>query len=185
MGQITAKYQCGYTMGNGADINVDLGYIPQVVHVTNLTDQDIRTTGYLDDVYAFGTGGTGIAVGDKITGGTSGATVVVRNVLPLSSGTWAGGNAVGVFVATRDQRTGTFTANEDLKVGGATRAVLTNGFPTQYSVMAFGSTGVTATTGAGVTPYVGSLGASAAGFTIGSTAAEEGKALFWEAISNV
>lgn len=63
---------------------------------------------------AYTSGGTYVvAVGDTITGATSGATAVVTGVA-LASGTWAAGTAAGRF--TFASQTGTFQA-ENLNVG--------------------------------------------------------------------
>lgn len=61
----------------------------------------------------------GIAVGDTITGATSGAAAHVLAVV-VASGSFAGGNAAGTLVV--DRVTGTFAATENLLVGGTTRA---------------------------------------------------------------
>lgn len=65
---------------------------------------------------AFTSGGTTeIAVGNTITGATSGATAVITKVV-LLSGTWAGGDAAGRFYFA--SQTGTFQA-ENLNVGAS------------------------------------------------------------------
>jgi hypothetical protein len=65
---------------------------------------------------AFTSGGTTeIAVGNTITGATSGATAVITKVV-LLSGTWAAGSAAGRFYFA--SQTGTFQS-EDLNVGAS------------------------------------------------------------------
>jgi len=62
----------------------------------------------------FDSGGTHeVLVGDTLTGATGGATAVVLSIT-LSSGTWAGGDAAGLFVLTG--KSGTFQA-ENLNEG--------------------------------------------------------------------
>lgn len=69
---------------------------------------------------AFDAGGTTpIAVGDTVTGATSGATGVVMAV-GVSSGSWAGSNAAGVLYIK--DLSGTFSNDESIQVGGSTRA---------------------------------------------------------------
>lgn len=64
---------------------------------------------------AFTSGGTAeIAIGDTITGATSAATAVVDSII-LSSGTWAGGDAVGTL--NIHTQSGTLF-NENLNVAG-------------------------------------------------------------------
>jgi hypothetical protein len=73
-------------------------------------------TGYI----LFNTATIEILEGDTITGGSSGATAIVRRV-SVGGGTYAGPSyANGRFAITNI--TGTFTNGEDLKVGGVTRA---------------------------------------------------------------
>lgn len=63
---------------------------------------------------AFTSGGTyEIAIGNTITGATSAATAIVKNVV-LTSGTWATGDAAGRLILSG--KTGTF-ASESIKVG--------------------------------------------------------------------
>ncbi len=66
---------------------------------------------------AFTSGGTyEVEEGDVITGASSGATATITRV-PLQSGTWAGGDAVGYFIFA--SQTGTFQS-ETLNVGANT-----------------------------------------------------------------
>ena len=67
------------------------------------------------------TGGTGeIFDGQTVTGATSGATGVVSRVV-LQSGTWGAGTAAGRLILS--STTGTFTAAENLRVGGVNKAI--------------------------------------------------------------
>lgn len=67
------------------------------------------------------TSGTGeIVDGQTVTGATSGATGVVSRVV-LQSGTWGAGTAAGRLILS--STTGTFTAAENLQVGGVTKAI--------------------------------------------------------------
>lgn len=63
-------------------------------------------------------GTTEIVAGDTVTGATGGATGKVKRVI-LDSGTWAGGDAVGVLVMDKDTIVGTFET-ENLNVGTST-----------------------------------------------------------------
>ncbi len=75
---------------------------------------------------AYTSGGTTpIAVGDTVTGGTSGQTAKVVYIT-VTSGSWAGGDAAGsIYVGTPS---GAFTNGEALLVGGSDLATLTADF---------------------------------------------------------
>lgn len=75
---------------------------------------------------AYTSGGTTpIAVGDTVTGGTSGQTAKVVYIT-VTSGSWAGGDAAGsIYVGTPS---GAFSNGEALLVGGSDLATLTANF---------------------------------------------------------
>jgi len=177
--QIMQTVKTGITVGNGAAINIELGYIPDLVLVYNATDGDLITGGFVNDmVIPFTSGGTTqIVAGDTIKGATSGATAIVHEVLEYS-GTWAGGDAAGFFVVKRDNIVGTF-GSENVFVGtGTNDATVT----VQVSHSFASAAAVAAATGnAALSAYVGAAGTNAKGFTIGLTVAEEAKVLRWAA----
>lgn len=178
------QFISGEEVGNGAAINVELGWIPDLVIVTNVTDGDKITIGYPNRMaIPFSSGGTNeIAAGDVITGATSGATATVAKVL-LYSGTWAGGDAAGFFIIERDSLTGTFgSENVFGEAAGATNdATVTANVTHSVDI----DTEVAGATGnAAISGYAGSAGSAAKGFTIGSTVAEEAKLLRWTAFRN-
>lgn len=176
------EFDSGITVGNGAAINIECGFIPDLVEVYNATDGDKVTRGYPNEmVIPFSGGGTTeVAVGDTITGATSGATAVVSQVL-LYSGTWAAGDAAGFFVAKRQDITGTF-GSENVYTTGTDEATVTTQVTHCYDI----DTEVAAATGnAAISAYVGSSGSASEGFTIGSTVAEEAKLLRWYALRKV
>lgn len=178
-----------YLVGNGAALNVELGWIPDFVTVYNLTDADEWHSAFLgggNKIIPFSGGGTTeIVIGDKITGATSGATARVVKVLEYS-GTWAGGDAAGFFVV-RDV-TGTFSS-ENVKVGSGTDdATVTAAVNHTLSVIDSGSgaTDIAATTGNdALSQYTGAEGSASLGFTIGSGIAEEAKLLYYVAGRNL
>jgi hypothetical protein len=179
----------GYTVGNGAAINVELGFIPDLVQVWNLTDADEVHTAFLGGdryVVPFSSGGTTeVAAGATIKGATSNATATVVQVL-LYSGTWAGGDAAGFFVV-RDV-VGTF-GSENVYVSsdttsGTNDATVTANVNHTVAIIDSGSgtTVLSLTTGNdALSKYVGSVGSAAKGFTIGSGIAEEAKLLGYAA----
>jgi len=180
------SFKSGEVVGNGAAINVELGWIPDRVEVYNATDGDIVTVGFPNRmIIPFSGGGTNeLAAGDKITGATTGATAYIEEVL-LYSGSWAGGDAAGFFVVERDNIDGTFGSENVVgEADGATddatvTVQVTHGYNVDTEVAAAnpGDTGLSA--------YIGSSGANAKGFTIGLTVAEEAKLLRWSAWRNI
>lgn len=177
------SFKSGEAVGNGAAINVELGWIPDRVEVYNATDGDKVTVGFPNrNVIPFSSGGTTeIVAGDKIVGATSGAQAYVESVL-LYSGSWAGGDAAGFLIVERDQLEGTFGA-ENVNVGESANlatvtANVTHGYDVDTEVAAAnpGATGLSA--------YVGTSGVNSKGFTIGATVAEEAKLLRWCAWRN-
>jgi hypothetical protein len=181
---MTAQFKSGVTVGNGAAINIELGWVPDVVQVYNATDGDLITQGFLLGdakrwIVPFSSGGTTeIVEGNTIVGATSGAYGVVEDIL-LYSGTWAAGDAAGFFVVSGV--VGTF-GSENVKVGtGTNDATVTANVihNTAISTAVAGATGNAATA-----KYVGASGSASEGFTIGSTVAEEAKLLYWAAWRN-
>jgi hypothetical protein len=171
--------KCGYLVGNGAAQNVELGWVPDYVEVVNVTDGDKIHKAFIGpkQVVPFSGGGTTeIVVGDKIVGATSAASAWVEEVL-LYSGTWSGGDAAGFFVVSMID--GTF-GSENVYVGSGTDdATVTANVTHTVDI----DTEVASATGnAAITRYAGTAGGYAAGFTIGSTIAEEAKLLRYMAI---
>ena len=178
------SFKSGEAVGNGAAINVELGWIPDRVEVYNATDGTKVTVCFPNRmVIPFSGGGVNeLAVGDTITGVTSAATVIIAAVL-LYSGTWAAGDAAGFFVAERDDIVGTFEAENVIgEASGATDdATITvqviHGYDIDTEVAAV-------VTDALISAYVGVAASNATGFTIGSTVAVEAKLLRWSAWRN-
>ena len=168
----------GVTVGNGAALNIELGFVPEMVQLYNATDGDIITTAFLNWVVPFSGGGTTtIAAGSKIKGATSGATAVVRQVL-LYSGTWAGGDAAGFFELVEGSLTGTF-GSENVYISSDTTSGIDDATVTVNVVhnVAVAAAAAGATGNSAISRYEGSAGSNAKGFTIGSTIAEEAKLL--------
>lgn len=179
------QYKIGYTVGNGAALNIELGWIPDYVEVYNLTDNDEVHKAFLGGgkyVVPFSGGGTTeISVGDTIKGATSNATAIVEQVLEYS-GTWAGGDAAGFFVV-RDLD-GTFQSENVYissdNTSGTDDATVTANVNHTVSIIDSGSgtTDIAAQTGNdAISQYAGVSGSNAKGFTIGSGIAEEAKLL--------
>lgn len=169
----------GFEVGNAAAINVSLGWIPDVVIVTNITDGDIITIGFLTpQTMAFTSGGvTEVTAGAKIKGATSGAIARVTDVM-LASGTWAAGSAAGFFVI--EVISGTFQSEAVYIISDTTAGVDDASGAVQSSQSVAITTAVaTVTTTSAILPYAGVPGSASRGFTIGSVVAEEAMGLRW------
>lgn len=177
-------FRSGHIHGTGAALNIALGWIPDFVIVTNLTDGDKTTHGHLGKVIAFTSGGTTeIKKGDTITGITNtGVTAKIREVI-LDSGSWAGGDAAGWFICDADDIVGTF-GSENAEVNGSGSNDVTVAAQTENGIDI--DTEVASATGnTAITSYVGDADNNyAKGFTIGSTVSENGKLLGYAAFRN-
>lgn len=173
------NFASGVTVGNGADINIELGWIPDRVEVYNATDGTPLNVGYPSRyVIPFSGGGTNeIEAGETITGVTSGATAIVAEVL-LYSGSWAGGDAAGFFVVNYDDLTGTFQSEN---VVGETAGATDDATVTANVVHGFDSDTEVAADNTGIVPYGGVAASNSRGFTIDSALATEAKCLRWTA----
>lgn len=172
-------------VGNGAAINVELGWIPDFVQLFNDTDGDKITEAFLGHVgvsIPFSSGGTKvIAAGDTIKGATSGATAKINRV-EVQSGTFAAGNAAGFFIVDSRDISGTFTSesvfvSSDSEAGADDATVTANvTITTSIDTEVAGET-----TTSMLTVYPGDATHSP-GFTIGSVVAEEAKVLRYVAM---
>jgi len=109
-------FKTGVTVGNGAAINIELGWIPDLVEVYDGTDGTSVTRCYPNLlVMPFSGGGTNeLVVGETISGVTATkATAVLKQIL-LYSGTWAAGTAAGFFTFERDDWSGTAFGSENV-----------------------------------------------------------------------
>lgn len=171
----------GVTVGNGAALNIELGFVPGYVALYNCTDGDLITEAFLQWVVPFSSGGTTeIEIGDKIIGATSGAEAIVESVL-LYSGSWAGGDAAGFFVIQEGSLVGTF-GSENVYVGSGTDDATVTVNVVHNIATAAAAAG--ATGNSAISRYEGVAGSNGKGFTIGSTIAEEAKLLRYIAYRN-
>jgi hypothetical protein len=97
----------GFILGTAAAINVELGWSPTYVIVTQ-SDGLLRTEAWLSWTVPFTSAGTAVPVGGStIKGVTSNARATVKEVM-LTSGTYAAGTGAGFFVLEEGSLTGTF-----------------------------------------------------------------------------
>jgi hypothetical protein len=175
---MSGHVKIGTTVGNGAALSIEVGFVPAFVMLFNATDGDLITTAFLQWVIPFSSGGTTeITAGSRIKGATSGATAVVQSVL-LYSGSWAGGDAAGFFVVQEGSLTGTFGSEsvykDDDSVSGADDATVTVNVVHNVAIAAAAAS---AAGTSAISRYEGSAGSAGKGFTIGSAIAEEAKVL--------
>jgi hypothetical protein len=175
---MTGQIATGYLVGNGAAINVSLGWYPDHVRLVNLTDGDITTEAHLGKLSVpFSSGGTNtLTVGNIIVGATSGSRATLKNVL-VYSGTWAAGDAAGFLIV--DDQSGTFASENvyilDNAAGSTNDATITAAVAINITTAA----AVAAATGNSAMSRYAGTSALPKGFTIGSTLAEEAKLLWY------
>jgi len=175
----------GITVGNGAAINVELGWIPTHVQVFNATDGTLITAAFLSWVLPFSGGGTAvIAPGSAVRGVTSRATATVRDVL-LYSGSFAGGDAAGFLVLDEGSLVGTF-AGENIVVTNLASGMLGTDDATVTANIthniAVAAAAAPATGTSAISRYEGVAASASQGFTIGSVLAVEAKVLRYLAV---
>lgn len=178
----------GLLRGTGSAVNVEIGFIPDLVIVSNLTDGDVFQFCWTNRlIFAFTSGGTNIpAVGNVMKGATSGAKAAISDVI-TNSGTWAGGDAAGWIVLDSSSVVGTFTGGENLynltqQVAAGlddltmTAAPLTIGEKIDTAAATITGTSL-------VTPYAGDA-THKPGFTLGSVVSEASKILAYIAFQS-
>ena len=135
-------YAAKLIVGTGSAINVELGFIPDKVVVTNIEDRDEIFHAILAPVLNFTSGGNdelkkGMLIVQSDALGTWGQ---VKEVL-VKSGTWAGGNATGFIVLEPGVGNGTFGNSKVLRVAPARQNPL---FPPSGAAGDWATTGGTA-----------------------------------------
>lgn len=179
------QVKAGLLRGTGSAISVAIGWIPDLVIITNLTDGDRIDFGSPSiQAMPFTSGSFLIKAGQIIKGATSGATAKVLDFI-VDSGTLAAGDATGWILLDIETKLGTFSSENVYVSSDSTSGVddATVTVDVNYSenvVLAVGQS-----TGNGlITPYVGSSGSASLGFTVGSTISEDAKLLQYVAFRN-
>lgn len=173
----------GFIHGTGSAINVELGFIPDYVRISNLTDGDLVTEGFLARVIVFTSGGTQVPKpGDILTGVTSSATAKIREII-LDSGSWSGGNAAGWFICDAADINGTIQT-ENMDIGGSGSNDVSVVVDVEFNLAIAAAVAGEATAADMVVAYVGSDANYAMGFTLGATLSENGILLYYFAAAN-
>lgn len=180
----------GKLRGTGSAINVSIGWVPDMVWISNQTDGDLYTVGWLENVIPFTSGGAfEIKRGMTIKGATGGATAIVQEVI-LDAGSWAGTDASGWIILDLPTKRGTFQTESVYVI--ASSAFAASGTADDATIVvdknynqAVAAAVAAATGNAAISAYLGdaSTGA-AAGFTVGSTVSEDAKLLTFIAFRN-
>lgn len=170
----------GFFYGTGAATNIEVGFVPDQVTLVNRTDGDkMHVSWVAKRTMAYTSGGPNeIKAGHTLVGATSGATATVLSVLK-TSGTWAGGDAVGTFIIDAKSINGTF-GSESVYYDGSSSTNDATG-------AAVGGGGVDLDTevagDTSITPYLGAEGSASHGFTVASGASESGKLFVYTALA--
>lgn len=178
------RFADGLFMGTGAAVNIELGWVPNVFELYNLTDGDRIDFSPVGTIMPFTSGGTTeVTEGSYVQGATSGAKARVNQVI-LASGTWAGGDAAGWFVLSAASISGTFTSENVFiydgvnAVAGATNDATVTAAVT-YELKT--DTAVAAVSSNKIVRYAGVAGSAALGVTVGSDASESAKLFYFRA----
>lgn len=182
-------YSSGFLVATGAEQNVSLGWIPDKVKITNLTDRDHIYEAPVARIIRFDGGGNEeIKAGYTIEASDKGWKATVRQVL-RAAGSWAGGDASGFLVLDADSLTGAanIANNDTIRVARTSDATPAGDWATvngaglmPLSLDTSAAVAAAAAT-AQVRPYLGTPAASARGFSVGSTIGAAGELLFYEA----
>ena len=176
----------GFVKGTGAAVNVELGFIPDVVIVSHVTASVPKITVWNSGrMCAFTSGGTAeIKPGDLIQGDTATNVRARVKYVFVTSGTWAGGDAAGYLIWYAADENGTFGSENvsildregsHLQTGGgkffANAATVAAQTELSNWALAHDTTTTIAkvTPANGIQPYKGSAGAASWGFTITAT----------------
>lgn len=101
----------GFIHGTSNALDVEIGFVPDYVRLTDLTNGNIITEGYFKRIVLFTSLSVAIKTGDYIKGATSGATARVNQVI-IDTGTVAGGDAAGWLICDAVDVVGTLETEE-------------------------------------------------------------------------
>ncbi len=96
----------GFIHGTSNALNVEIGFVPDYVRLTDITNGDIITEGYFKRIVVFTSLSVAINVGNYIKGINSGATARINQVI-IDTGSVAGGDAAGWLICDPFEVVGT------------------------------------------------------------------------------
>lgn len=177
---MTPNIKTGRFVGTGAAINVECGFIPDVVVTWKITDLDGINIWQRGQHCLFTSGGTHvIAAGDRLQGATNANVWRRVQEVYVTSGTFAGGDAAGHLIFDSEEGSGTFgSENVDLldPTGGPgieTANVGTVAAQTELANMLISTAVAGVTPANGIQPYLGVAASNAKGFTVTATLSED------------
>ena len=181
------RYNDGFIVGNGAKRNIEIGFVPSFVRVTNLTDRATFEAAIAQAI-AFDSGSVEIKSGMRIDASDGGWRGIVKQVI-LASGTWAGGNAAGWIVFEDGSLAGSANvgdndgiySSEQVDVAGSANVADVNGAGLVTLGVEREADGSAVDAESGVTPYFGSEASEAKGFSISATISVDNKLLHYQA----
>ena len=183
--------RCGYIHGTGAAINVEIGFVPDYVRISNLTDGDLVTEGFLKRIIVFTGGGTTqIKNGEWLKGVTSGAKARIQEVILDDVGSWSAGTAAGFFICDPEEVTGTIVSENMQRYAtepgsaAATTDSVTVVVDVEFGLAIAAAVAGESTLAAQVIAYIGTEAVRRKGFTLGSTLSETRRLMFYLAIAN-
>ncbi len=190
------SHETGFALGTGAAINIQLGFVPDIVHTFNVAGTTpTMNVWYRQKFCVFTSGGTGELVPGNIIQGATATQVraMIRQVI-LSTGTWAGGDAAGWLLWTEEDQNGSFgTENVDLldtaatvEDGGGTLTANVAGVVLQSELAQWDidTAVIDQPPTTGLFPYVGTDAGDSKGFTIGTDVSVSGEVIAWHAWRN-
>lgn len=174
----------GVVLGGGAAVNVECGFEPDFVMLSNSRGSAETLVFYMGNpVLKFDSGSYEIVAGDKLKDATAGGTFTVVSVA-LTSGSWDGGDAAGWMEIK--YVSGTVTNNNNLDLveretrGGALNVATIDGSITYSDTDTDTEVGTPAAVF--VSEYAGASAANAKGFTLAAGALPSGEFVWWMAV---
>ena len=181
------RYNDGFIVGTGAARNIELGFVPSSVKIINISGR-ATFEATLAQVIAFDSGSVEIKAGMRIDAADEGWRGVVAEVI-LASGSWAGGDAAGWIVFEPGTLVGSANIANNDGIFASDQADLA-GRTNVADVSAAGlvAVGVERPVGGGavvanaeITPYLGTEGSAAKGFTIAAGIAADNDLVRYQA----
>ena len=181
------RYNDGFIVGTGAARNIELGFVPSFVKITNLATRNTNE-GPVAEVIAFDNGTTEIKAGMRLDAADDGWRATVKQVV-LASGSWDGDNAAGWLVleggtlegAANIGNNDAIHASDQADLKGAASHALVNGAGLTTIGVARPVGGGAVTAAGGITPYYGVHASNAKGFTIAAGISGDGNLLHYRA----
>ena len=181
------RYNDGFIVGNGAARNIELGFVPSRVKITNLSGRATYEAS-LAEVIGFDSGSSEIKAGMRLDAADEGWRGTVRQVI-LASGSWDGGNAAGwiVFEAgTLEGRANiadndTIYSSDQADLAGSTDVATVNGAGLLAQGVGRPGDGNAVSASAEITPYYGTHASMAKGFSIAAAISVDNNLLQYQA----